>query len=456
MASKGEYEPVPDVEKGEGTAELSAKEKYPDFDEDQANLLSRMDAAMNMKIDLNLPKVSASDLKTEGQSFLAGMVFPTTTAVVTFAAALFVGTEAKSAGAGDWATILAILFPYINAIALFCASVPPIKQRFLDAVKPVYAQLGKVDEKVEDAVGKITPMVDTTVDGIQAQVGNVLEPVKPTLDKASSRLDMLKKLDPDIDIPDTSDIDREFDEAQGVVGAKVDEAKKHLDLDQYVPKVISTSDIFFWKVIFPVLLVALSLQLLAAFVTAYINSTTGASEAPARLLITVPEFKAPDVHIPSVNLTSLENFDYKERFSELEEGAGEDEEEFEEAVKSSHGLVICVAVAYVSAALQIMLVFFMTQGAVLAGFVNKAMSQKTAGVDRTLREYGVSGAMEDVMGTRMGRIRTKLMKILTVWKKVKGLMNKLGPIAGVADKAKDKMKDMKSQGSGLLGRFGLK
>ena len=108
------------------------------------------------------------------------------------------------------------------------------------------------------------------MDELQEKTVSALDPIRPELDEASAKMEPLKRLDPNIDIPDVGDIDDEFDEAQGKVGDRVDSAQAQLtNVNQYLPIQLHSAKNFYWRVVFPVLLTALLLQLCVAFITAY-------------------------------------------------------------------------------------------------------------------------------------------------------------------------------------------
>jgi len=267
--NKEDYEKVPDVELGaNGDAPAAPAASYSELPDNQASLMSNFDAAASTaNLGFEMPAADPSELAAQGQSMIMSMLTPTITAVTAMAAGMWLNYESQySAVAG----VLVLAFPYINATLQFASSIKPLQDRLYSAVEPIFAKKEKAEAEVTEGFEGITRKVDKTVDALQAQVGEVLDPLKPTLDQASAQAEPLKRLDPDLDIPDVGDIDEEFDEAQGKVGDRVEEARNQFsNVNQYLPAPFHSANNFYWKIIFPVLLTALLLQLAIAFITTY-------------------------------------------------------------------------------------------------------------------------------------------------------------------------------------------
>jgi hypothetical protein len=100
-------------------------------------------------------------------------------------------------------------------------------------------------------------------------------------------------------------------------------------------------------------------------------------------------------------------------------------------VAQSKSLVQDVIWSYVVSILQMLLIFIFTSPIVQAWLVRQGMYQVQKGAERTLKEYGVSDALEDVLGTRLGRVREKILKLLRVYKKVEQMLEELGIMTNV-------------------------
>ena len=596
MPSKNDYEPIPDVSNDGG-----GKSLYEDLPTDQAALIQNMDAAISTaNFNFEMPKADPKDLQSQGASYIQSIVQPTLTSLVTLAGGWIVSGQAQYS---TFAAVVTTAFPYINSVIVFLSSAKPLSTRCSDAVKPIFDKTDKVQDDITDKVGDITKQVDVTIDTIQEQVQDVLKPMKPTIDEAASKDAMLRKINPDFDIPDTKDIDDEFDELQGKVGSKIEEAQKHLDFDKHVPYPFQSHSNFYWSIIVPVLVVALLCQLGVAFATTYasqqqqlaVDETTtrqrylrgrsnnilndvhqqmsnypllemdiaaattsglrsrrhlieagsvavedvqdgateaidgvkaGASaqvdaakeevsaqadavkeEASAKLDATKDEASAQfsdakakasakmnaakdavTEQVDAAKQQATEQLDAakeqaqqakdeaaaqtdsaKEQATEQLDAAKEkaekakedalkqakeledqmmaQKEEYEQQLKDYQDqlptIIMSVVSSYLMSLLQMGLLFLFTSPKVKAWIINMFMKKVSSEADKTLREYGVTTTVEDVMGTRMSRIRKKLLKLFNTVGKLQGLLDKIPnvDIPGVGN-AKEAVGDM--------------
>eukprot|EP00523_Entomoneis_sp_CCMP467_P009887 CAMPEP_0168736768 /NCGR_PEP_ID=MMETSP0724-20121128/10033_1 /TAXON_ID=265536 /ORGANISM="Amphiprora sp., Strain CCMP467" /LENGTH=707 /DNA_ID=CAMNT_0008783981 /DNA_START=71 /DNA_END=2194 /DNA_ORIENTATION=+ len=274
--STSNYEQVPDVEQGAAAAPAPAS--YSELPDNQAHLMKDFDAAAaTANLEFEMPAADPNELASKGKDMIMSMLTPTITAVAAMASGLWLNYEAQySALAG----FLVLCFPYINSTLQFATSIKPLQDRLYSAVEPIFAKKESAEEEVAEGFENITRTVDKKVDSLQEEVGDVLDPLKPTLDKASAQAAPLKRLDPDLDIPDYDDIDEEFDEAQGKVGDRVDAARNQFsNVNQYLPEPLHSAKNFYWRIVFPVLLTALLLQLSVAFITTYSTQKKQAAAA---------------------------------------------------------------------------------------------------------------------------------------------------------------------------------
>lgn len=426
--SKAGYESIPDVEKGESKSLETAKGKYPELDDKQADLIFTFDEAIaSSSLDISLPTTSPDDLVTQGKSFLQGIVSPTLTSLCTMAAAFVLSATAQ---ANALAAMIVPFFPYLNAVVVFASSFKPIQDRFMSAVEPVFTQVDTAEGKVKKSVDDVGTNVDATIDSLQAKVGDVLKPMEPTLKKAKLQTGALKKLDPELEVPDLDDVNKEFDEMQGVVVKKIEEAEEHLVLDKYIPAYLQSADSFYWRIVFPVAVVALLIQLAFAWFTTY--STSAANEA-GRLLKDVDVQSYKDEASDQIHGYQDEASGQIEGFrDELRDQFKTYSDEFNELSGSLKPMLINVATSYAVALVQMGLIYLCTNPKVRAWIVNKLLSMMKDEAMRTLRQYGAVTTVEDVMGTRMSRIRSKVLKILQVYQKVNDLMGKLGGVSDLA------------------------
>jgi hypothetical protein len=456
MADKAGYEPIPDVEKGESGAQ-EKKESYADLNlnDKQTNLLLDLDSTIaSANLDLSIPKVDPSQFASDGQSFIMGLVTPTLTALGTFLAALYLEERPEAENTeGELAGFLVQYFPYAAAIAMFLSSVSPIQKRLMGAIEPIFVKIDSGKDEVEKAVAKIGPEVDSIIVYLQVQVNEVLEAMKPTLKKAKANSYKIKKIDPSHVIPDLAEIDKEMDEAKGLVAPRVKEAQKHLQFDPSIPRPLKSVQAFYWRIVFPIVLLALVIQLAFATFSQYYTSAETSSN-PSRALA-LEEVK-DSIHKDFVELRDNVNGSVEQY-----------EDHFKTSVDDSISLVMSVVWSYMITFLQLGVVFLLSNKRMRAWLTNKIMGKIEDESMRTLREHGASSSFSDVLGTRMGRVRKKVLKVLKVYKHTESLLDRIMPGLGDAeavvlkptettagDGSKDETKSAGEKGKGRLGLFG--
>jgi hypothetical protein len=418
MTDKEGYEPIPDVEKGEGAVPEAAAENYADLElnDKETKLLLDLDSAIDIaELAFSVPKVEPSQLASDGQSFIMALVTPTLAAAAIFLAALYLGESGKEEAA-EIAEVLIQYFPYLCATAMFISSVSPIQRRLMSAIEPVFTKIDSGKDEIEKAVGNIGPAVDSTIGALRLQVNEVMAPKKPTLDKAKTLSEKIKRTDPSLDIPDLAGIDKEFDEAHGVIGERIKEAQKHLQFDQYIPGQLKSAHAYYWRVVFPIVLLVLAIQL--AFATVWEYSSL-ASTTHSRAL-------------SSVELIDGVSEDFREFGDSINEDFEQYEGQFSAAMDESTSLVTNVLWAYVIAFLQLAVVFLLSTNLGRAGLINKTMGTLEDETMRTLRKYGVSVSISDVLGTKMGRVRKNVLKVLKDYKEIDRIVRGLGAAAETA------------------------
>lgn len=419
-ATKQGYEPIPDIEKGASHAQTTARESYSDLDDEQADLINSFDKAIEgASINLSLPTISEDDLVSQGRSLIQGLLAPTLASGCTFAAALYISGTAQ---VSHVSALLAQLFPYLNAVVVFFSTLNPIQDRFMKAVVPVFTKVDKAEDIVNTSINDVKDSVDTTIDSLQAKLGKVMKPMKPTLEKAKSNGAALKRLDPDIEIPDP-DVDKELDGKQGVVGAKIEEAQKHLQLDKHVPEYLRSPESFYWRVVFPVVILVLIVQLLFAWLGTYCQSAAGGT----RMLKELESLKTA-AH------GQIEGFKggFQDNVAGYEGEFKDFGDQFKGGVASSKPLLINVATSYMIALFQLSLIYLLTNPGVRAWVVNKVLHAMSNEAMRRLREYGATAAVEDVMGTRMAGVRAKVLVTIRQYKKIEGMLAKVTGVGALA------------------------
>lgn len=512
MPSKAGYEPIPDAElaaAGEEQVSIqsreAAKAKYGIQGDQESELLAMLDNASDMEPSFDIPlDINPEDLLSSqeeaGMSYLWSLVAPTVSVVCTMALAWLLSMTAQ----GDaWISkistdILIPLFPYFNAMVVFYNSFGPMQKRFMDAIEPVFRKLKTLQTSVDRNVDQLADKIDSVVDRLQRKVNQVLAPYLPKLNMASKLEVMVKKVKPDVDIPDPSDIDKEFDQAQGLVRSKLDDAKKQIDIPSILPSIFQSSQAFYWRVVIPFGILALAVQLLVVAVTppsssnhykqqpppflgnlsntlhdqstvweSQLNSIQNATvsdmdqeDRPAmrRALVLLLLSKQPRMEEESSS-PSRDDAHYGQRSNLrglLKVGDLEDllpsESNFTNATTSlfddddflnvtrstgilkSHwdafqqtfahqrdsagdqitSMLSSIVISYLLALLELGLAYIMSGDRMKIFCINLSIKLAKRQVDKTLEASGVRSAMDEVLGTRMERIRDQLLKIFRV------------------------------------------
>jgi F0F1-type ATP synthase membrane subunit b/b' len=475
------YEQVPDVEQAH--ASVSAQSDYSSLDPAQADLFLSLDSAIALThIPLELPPVSPGEFASKGQAFLQSLVQPTLTAVGTALAAMALSVTVGVNG------VTAVLFPYINAALIFVSTALPLQARCMDAAKPIFAKAEQLETNLQGAVHNVGILTDTKIDGLQAKVAKVLEPMKPTLDVAAKQEALLRKLDPNVNIPDTGDIDREFDEAQGLVTSKVAVAEQQLDFDKYVPSYLQSTEAFYWRIIVPIIALAFVAQMGVTYLTVTNSAVEDAvvlnnSRFLLRVNTVLPQYDPEnEFNIKSAEIQNSTNGETQEQdavasfqnakentvdelqnqshkaattienvkdsavgeannqvheasaefhnmtdtaYDEIQEQLANYQDQFHKGVADAKPLIRSVVISYLLAALQMGLIYVLTSQAIKAWLFQKGMDHVSNEAQRKLREFGVQEAMDDVFGTRMVRIRAKMLRIVELYHKIEVLVSKL-------------------------------
>jgi exonuclease VII large subunit len=548
------YEPIPDVEPSVVTSSSSSSSSfdYSGLDPQQMELMSTLDDTIqknntSMLLQLQLPAIDPQVMVTQGQSWVTSMILPTMTAIGTTVTALVLSavhqmTNQSNQLESSISSLLIQLFPYFNAVVVFLSSFAPIQQRCMTSVQPILEQVGILSDTITTAVQNVTQHVDTTLDTLQTQVQTTLTPLLPTLQTATQYEQMIRQIQPNIDIPDATDIEEEFQEARTVLQTPMEQATTTLRTisTQAVPAPFQSATKFYWYIVFPMAVLVLSTQLGVVVYTTRRTSTTTVVDTAAPTMnnmtttassyllrgsstnvfpnVSVPlaiSFMEPssssvhDVTLPSsstqniteteqqlltqkdelmtnmnatldnVTTTLLHNSvqEYEQEYqnvkSNMEQQVQNQMQDYQEQVQGyeqnmdetitqsigpAKAMIQSVILSYLMVVLQMGIVYLMTSPMVKAYLMNCMMQQATAQVDATLRRTGVPAAMDDIFGTRLGRIRTKLMKVFTAVQQIQSLLQQLG-LASSGDNngggSGNPVKALTGAASSLSNRFGF-
>lgn len=366
-------------------------------------------------------------------------------------------------------------------------------------VTPTFVAMEDAEETLQQSLGQLGPVVDETIDGIKADFDQVMKPIQPKLDHISGNTHLLEQVlgkrdgGEDVDIPDPSDIHRELDEVQGIVTDRMDKAQDQLQFEYYVPTYMQSPKHFYWKIVVPVLVVGWIVQMAVAYAsssgsgivverspvlppapsTAYnglrrnLKEELGMDDAIATEGIDDSADADEDIDRDDQYTKMLENTtktrdvfrdeaskkyrDYNARtnhtlhsltanisirFHGYEQDAQAQYQKYKnDALVQSSSMVRGVLWSYGMAVLQMLLMYLLTNEVMRAWIVRQAMKQIQKGAKRTLDDCGVTATVDDVFGTRIPKIRSKILQLLQTFKKVEQLMDKTSALLpdGAAD-----------------------
>ena len=285
-----QYEPIPDVAVPKTNGTTHTKNDYDGLmlDTSQIELLSNLDDTIhqNASFQFALPTVPSEDMiLTQGQSMLQSMIVPTITTIVATLTAFGLSalqqlTTASTNIDHTITTISILIFPYINAMIQFLTTFQPIQTRCMESVEPIFPKIQLIPETIQTSVTDISTNVHTNIDTIEHNIQNVMTPILPTLQMATQYERMLRTVQPNLNIPDASDIDTEIQETRTIVTQPLQDAVTEITMSNttsLIPYPWQSSTKFYWSIVIPIAVVCLSTQLGTVYYTTTTTTTTRAS-----------------------------------------------------------------------------------------------------------------------------------------------------------------------------------
>lgn len=269
MTAKEGYEPIPDVDLEKGEIEVAddvihaedddivLAKKYPEANAFERKFLGKLDHAIaNATPKVALPRLKSSDFGPPQSitDLVVTLKYPTIALLFTILSSLL-GTFLES-------PFFALIFPYYSCIVAYLSSLPATKgeidkkaNAFLSKVE---GQKARAEKRLEGVVDKALGFIERARDAMVTAIS----PVKETLSKATELEEMLQKVDPDIDIPDTTDIEEAFDGCTDKVESIVKLCKKAVDISKKIPRPLQNKGSFDKFIVYPLLAFFLVMQLI--------------------------------------------------------------------------------------------------------------------------------------------------------------------------------------------------
>lgn len=250
----------------------------------------------------------------------------------------------------------------------------------------------KIKSKIDDICTIATGYVDEVEDKIQ----EVVAPMKPILDKASKAEVALKRIDPEIEIPDTKDLE----DALGGVGDDIEHKmaelqQSSLDLEACIPKIFQSDRFFRRRVIFPMIVVILLIQVLIVYAQ------------QGGLLDAIEEATSDDDDSQSEN---------------------DEDGSYSDKLADSWDLFLAAILAFVTAAAQLILSFVISQKWIGKSYVNIRILLASAGVS-TMMEEKVEPLFRDLLLVKMENIKAQIVKLIESMAKIDVVMKQVNSVS---------------------------
>jgi hypothetical protein len=286
MTAKEGYEPIPDVdlEKGENEVavdvihaeddDIVLAKKYPEANALERKFLGKLDHAIaNATPKVALPRLKSSDFGPPQSitDLVVTLKYPTLALFFTILSSLL-GTF--------WESPFGVLiFPYYSCIVAYLSSLPATKGEIDKKANAFFSkvegQKARAEKRLEGVVGKALGFIE----GAQDAMETAMSPIKETLSKATELEKMLQKIDPDIDIPDTTDIEEAFDGCTDKVESIVKLCEEAVDISKKIPRPLQNKGNFDKFIVYPLLAFFLATQLIEVWQIQKLGTLTNSPSA---------------------------------------------------------------------------------------------------------------------------------------------------------------------------------
>ena len=385
------YSKVPDAEAPAPAA--SDASTYPDANATELKLLTFLDGAMkNAKPSIPLPQISTKDVgppPTMAELF-AQLKAPAIAFGVSLTSALIVIFLANP--------VVEALYPYYACIVTFIGSLPTMKARAAQLSGVVFSRMTSVENEVNTAVTDLSNMIQGVISSGKANVDDVLNEYKPKITLASKMESTLKKMDPELEIPDVSSIEGVLDSAADSVTNAFKELEAVLDIEKMIPAPLQSEANFEKLAFYPVMGVLLAMQLFSTYKS---TQTTDASTDDAAAA-------ADDAA-----------------------AAADDAAATDDAADSNQYAPVMAALSiFSSSVFSILIAFLLTQAVVIAKLVN-TMINTIGGKVNAQVDAKLGAVCLEVFGKIHGGIKSEILMIMKKMAKLEKPLKKLPHIPGM-------------------------
>jgi hypothetical protein len=421
MANKAEYELVPDVETGViPEPEVDPRETYPQADALQAKLLGYLDEVIKLpNPQVQLPYIQARQVEGAPASFaelIESIKIPTFVFLASAAAA--VGVVASDSALAQ------LIFPYCACVAAFAATVPSLTQRFTKQSNRAFETIDTTEASLNGKVDAVTFKVNLVVDRIQEMLKEVLEPIRPKLDMATKAEVVLKKFDDSIDIPDPTDMEEELDGCADEVEEKMEAVKELINFRKMIPICFRSKENFTKYAIYPVLAIFLVMQLMGVYQSSHMEAADNVDQETD---VQMRRFLRGTVKIQVRKLVQNMASNKVEAITEsIESSWNGTSSTIDEALESSSWYPVWVSIqVYITALMQLVIGYLITQAAVVAGVLNKTIIRPlNEYANRAIKTTGATEVFDKYLTTKLQDLREKMLKLINDIAKVDKALEK--------------------------------
>lgn len=404
------YEPIPDVQSGNSSnGDLSPQERYPEANEGEAQLLGLLDEFIkDSTITVKLPSATIYDFPVSSSfiDFVCALVLPTVCFLLTAGlAVLYIGTDSV----GDE---LPIFVPYAFAFLGFLSSAVPMTKRFTQHAERIAFMVDSTKRVAVKTVEDVATSVSSKVDLVKMKLCDVVIDMRPKLSKAAEQEENLKKMDPSIVIPDPNDVVSELDGAKGEIEESIRLVEENFSVTPWIPEFLRSSELYKKHVVIKVLLLCLALQMVAVYgMLLYFPSQFAAKNS-------VPSVKNRFLGGVASSIARVLTFhSYKADTITLSE------EIFVSMNRVWPFPLVLVVEIYAMSIVQLGIVFCRTGVSATVATVNRMRSTVTEKTNHVLRQQGIFFLCQDILEIRMGRVKNKLLKMISLMFKIDMLMS---------------------------------
>jgi hypothetical protein len=403
------YEPIPDMkEKADASLsiDVSAEDRYPEANVEEAELLGLLDRVIeDATVQVQLPHLSAEDvhISTTCRGLICALWVPTIISLLMAALSCWI---AKDTVPGSIA-IIRPYFPYITAMLGFLASIPPIQKRFQQQAKTVESLMALTRSVTITSVQNVVLSVASKIDLVNMRLNLVVDAMRPKFQKALAAKAELKAMDPNIIIPDPGQVERQLEGAKEEIDESIKFVEKDFPVKPWIPTHLRTSKSFQRRASCKTLFLCLILQFIGV----------------SLVLIYYPMVLATEPQSGSFHSLWSEFFQKVWKKKMLGEHTTFVEDIGYILSKAWPAPLVFVVVVYVMVILQVMVVFRLTSAKTTAAIVNEVRGSVSAETNHVLRQHGIIFLCQDILETRMGRVRTGLLKMIKQAYKIDMLMS---------------------------------